>query len=173
MTNGEKILVGIVVIATIITGIILATNNNKTKENINNQKSEIDNMSDYINENKKNNNVENDTDNTIDKNEVSNENIIENEGNNNIEANNEINNTIVGKEEQESNNQNTEFNNEKKAIELAQKEWGLSINAYNFEAKLQDDGNYKVTVRGKTGNLEEIVTYMVDVKKGIVEDITE
>lgn len=165
MTNGEKILVGIVVIATIITGIILVTSNNKAKENIDNQKSEIDNMVDYINGNNKDNIIETDIDNNIVKNEISNEDIVDNE------ENNEINNNFVGKEE--SNNQNTELDNEKKAIELAQKEWGLSINAYSFEAKLQEDGNYKVTVRGKSGNLEEIVTYLVNVKTGVVEDITD
>ncbi len=164
MTNGEKILTGIVIIAAIITIIIVITNNN-AKNKIENQKNEIDNIEDYLNdvdeENISNNSTDNELNEEVNKNEIKNE------------INNISDNNVIGKEEQESNSQNTELNNEKKAIQLAQKEWGLSINAYNFEAKLQDNGNYKVTVRGKSGNLEEIVTYMVDVKKGIVEDITD
>lgn len=169
MTNGEKILVGIVVIATVITGIILLTSNN-TKENIGNQKSEIDNMASYIDGNGKNNIVENNTNNDIVENEVTNENVINSEDNKN---NNVSNNSVIGKEEQESNNQNTEIDRKQKAIELAKEEWAISVNAYNFEAELQNDGTYLVTVRGKTGNLNAIVTYSVDVDKQEVKDITQ
>ncbi|MCI8616726.1 MAG: hypothetical protein HFJ60_00415 [Clostridia bacterium] len=165
MTNGEKILVGIVVIAAIITTIIVITSNN-AKNKIENQKNEINNIEHYLNgvdENKTNNNI---TDNEIKENEILKEN----------ETTNDINNTtgdnVIGKEEG-SNNQNAELDNEKKAIKLAQKEWGLSINAYNFEAKLQENGTYEVTVRGKSGNLEEIVTYLVNLETGVVEDITD
>jgi len=165
MTNGEKILVGIVVIAAIITTIIVITSNN-AKNKIENQKNEINNIEHYLNgvdENKTNNNI---TDNETNENEISNNNEIDNNVKNTIE------NNVIGKEEG-SNNQNTELDNEKKAIELAQKEWGLSINAYNFEAKLQENGTYEVTVRGKSGNLEEIVTYLVNLETGVVEDITD
>ena len=48
MTNGEKILTGIVIIAAIITIIIVITNNN-AKNKIENQKNEIDNIEDYLN----------------------------------------------------------------------------------------------------------------------------
>ena len=36
------------------------------------------------------------------------------------------------------------------AIELAKKEWAISINSYDFEAELQNDGTYIVRVRNKT-----------------------
>ena len=59
MTNGEKILVGIVVIAAIITTIIVITSNN-AKNKIENQKNEINNIEHYLNgvdENKTNNSI--------------------------------------------------------------------------------------------------------------------
>lgn len=176
MTNGEKILVGIVVIATVITGIIVITSTN-TKQNLGNQKSEIDKMASYIDGNGKNNIVENNTNTDIVENEVTNENVInseDNKNNNEDNKNNNVsNNSVIGKEEQESNNQNTEIDRKQKAIELAKEEWAISVNAYNFEAELQNDGTYLVTVRGKTGNLNAIVTYSVDVDKQEVKDITQ
>ena len=74
-------------------------------------------------------------------------------------------NTVIGKEEQESSNENTSVNDESKAIELAKKEWGISVDSYDYDAELQSDGTYIVTVRGK--NDRNVVTsYVVNVKDG-------
>jgi len=55
MTNGTKILIGIVVVATIITGIIVGAGANKSKETQQNNTSIMD---EYLNSDKKENNVE-------------------------------------------------------------------------------------------------------------------
>ena len=53
------------------------------------------------------------------------------------------------------------------AIELAKKEWAISINSYDFEAELQNDGTYIVRVRNKTTR-NEVTRYTVNVKTGTV-----
>ena len=63
-------------------------------------------------------------------------------------------NTVVGKEEQESSKENTEVDNKKTAIELAKKEWAISVDSYDFQAELQSDGTYIVRVINKTNRNE-------------------
>lgn len=159
MTKGTKII--IVILAMLVIGLIVfgIVNNNLNENKTNEKKDELTNIREYINKidekdtqiSPKNEAVEN---------EISKENQINNENN-------------IGKEEQESNNDNTELDNKQKAIKLAQEEWGISISSYNFEAELQSDKTYKVTVRNKTGNLNTIAIYIVDVNNGNVKDITE
>ena len=74
-------------------------------------------------------------------------------------------NTVIGKEEQESSNENTSVNDESKAIELAKKEWGISVDSYDYDAELQSDGTYIVTVRGKNDR-NAVTSYVVNVKAG-------
>ena len=80
---------------------------------------------------------------------------------------NEVQNTVVGKEEQESSKENTEVDNKKTAIELAKKEWAISVDSYDFQAELQGDGTYIVRVINKT-NRNEVTRYTVNVKTGAV-----
>ena len=80
---------------------------------------------------------------------------------------NEVQNTVVGKEEQESSKENTEVDNKKTAIELAKKEWAISVDSYDFQAELQSDGTYIVRVINKT-NRNEVTRYTVNVKTGAV-----
>ena len=78
-------------------------------------------------------------------------------------------NNIIGKEEQESKNENTEEDNRNVAIELAKKEWNISIDSYNFEAKLKSEGIYEVSVRNKTNGYVNAV-YTVNIKTGTVTE---
>ena len=59
MTTGEKILVGIVIVATIITGIIIGISKKGLNDKSNQQKSEMDSMVDYIDDVHQNKNEEN------------------------------------------------------------------------------------------------------------------
>ena len=74
---------------------------------------------------------------------------------------------IIGKEEQESNTGNIEINNAQKAIELAKEEWAISVDFYNFQAELQSDGTYKVTVSNKT-TTAYITSYIVNIETNTV-----
>ena len=57
MTNGTKILIGIVVVATIITGIIVGAGANKSKETQQNtQQNNTSIMDEYLNSDKEENN---------------------------------------------------------------------------------------------------------------------
>ena len=53
---------------------------------------------------------------------------------------------------------------------MAKKEWGISVDSYDYDAELQSDGTYIVTVRNKSnderthGRPEAV--YVVNVKTG-------
>ncbi|MBD8923262.1 hypothetical protein EGR52_07595 [bacterium] len=170
MTNGTKILIGIVVVATIITGIIVGAGANKSKETQQNNTSIMD---EYLNSDKKENNVEenvvgNEMTNEVE-NKVNNTTESENKTTTNTVVNNTSSTTIVGKEEQESQKENTSANDEDTAIELAKKEWGINVDAYIFEAEKNSDGTFEVTVRNQ--NDRNVVTvYQVNVKTGAVTE---
>ena len=157
MTNGEKILIGILVVAVICVGIVSAINNENSKEKTSKKQNNISNMMQYIeestkNENKENNIIEN---NTTSENEIVDENKDE---------------QVVGKEEQESKQENVGLTNEQKAIKLAQDEWGISVSSYIFEAELQSNGTYRVTVRSNDSNRTTVTIYTVDVEDEIVTE---
>lgn len=163
MTNRAKILIGIVIVILIIAIIFGFSKNKKIDNNEVQNQQEFGNVFDYINET---NETENKINNVIENNVIE-ENIIsdEKENYNNTQSNNS--NVVVGKEEKESSSENTEVNNMDTAIELAKKEWAISINSYDFEAELQNDGTYIVRVRNKTTR-NEVTRYTVNVKTGTV-----
>lgn len=170
MTNKTKIVIAILVVIAIVIAIFGIISTNKNKQNKNKQQEAFDQMVSYmnnLNEKKTENNIQIEN-NIVDKNLINNNSSI---NNNNNKVTNEIqtNNTIIGKEEQESNSENTKIDNEQKAIELAQKEWGISITSYKFEANLQNDGTYEVKVYNKT-DTSYITTYIVNVE---TEKVTE
>lgn len=163
MTNRAKILIGIVIVILIIAIIFGFSKNKKIDNNEVQNQQEFGNVFDYVNET---NETENQINNVIENNVIE-ENIIsdEKENYNNTQSNNS--NVVVGKEEKESSSENTEVNNMDTAIELAKKEWAISINSYDFEAELQNDGTYIVRVRNKTTR-NEVTRYTVNVKNGTV-----
>lgn len=163
MTNRAKILIGIVIVILIIAIIFGFSKNKKIDNNEVQNQQEFGNVFDYVNET---NETENQINNVIENNVIE-ENIIsdEKENYNNTQSNNS--NVVVGKEEKESSSENTEVNNVDTAIELAKKEWAISINSYDFEAELQNDGTYIVRVRNKTTR-NEVTRYTVNVKTGTV-----
>lgn len=158
MTNRTKILIGIVIVILIIVIIFGFSKNKKIDNNEVQNQQEFGNVFDYINET---NETENQINNVIEENIISDE----KENYNNTQSNNS--NVVVGKEEKESSSENTEVNNMDTAIELAKKEWAISINSYDFEAELQNDGTYIVRVRNKTTR-NEVTRYTVNVKTGAV-----
>ena len=162
MTNRTKIIIGIVIVILIIAIIFGVTKNKKVENNEVQNQHEFGNVFDYINEI---NEEENQVNNVIE-NEVVEENLISEENKTNNTSNNNSN-AVVGKEEQESSNENTEIDNKETAIELAKKEWAISVNSYDFEAELQSDGTYIVRVRNKTTR-DEVTRYTVNVKTGAV-----
>lgn len=169
MTNKTKIIIAILITIAVAIGIFGIISTNKNKENKNKQQEAFDQMVSYmdkLNEKKPENDIQIEN-NIVDENLINNNSSI----NNNDKVINEIqnNNTIIGKEEQESNDENTKIDNQQKAIELAQKEWGISITSYKFEANLQNDGTYEVKVYNKT-DTSYITTYIVNVE---TEKVTE
>ena len=60
--------------------------------------------------------------------------------------------------------------NEEKAVELAKKEWAISVNSYEFQPELQNDGTYIVKVINKT-NRNEVTRYTVNVKTGVATEV--
>ncbi len=160
MKNKTKIIIAIVVIVVIIIGIFFIINNiNVEKKDLGYNENLFE---EFNNENKQ---VE-----EIEKNVIEND-VIENE----IEVNNISSNVIntqenvTGKEEQESSNDNIEVDNDKVAIELAQKEWGIDIDSYNFVAKSEGNGNYTVSVINKT-TTSVITIYKVNIRTGAVTE---
>ena len=170
MTNGTKILIGIIVVAVIITGIIVGVGANKSKDtSTNTQQNNTSIMDEYLNSDKEENNVkENIVENEI-TNEVNNTTESENKTTTNTVVNNTSSTTIVGKEEKASQKENISANDEHTAIELAKKEWGINVDAYIFEAEKNSDGTFEVTVRNQ--NDRNVVTvYQVNVKTGAVTE---
>lgn len=168
MTNRTKIIIGIVIVIVIIViAIICGVLKSKKVDNTEVENPvEFGNVFDYLNEIDEEENQVNDIiENNVIENNVVEENLISNTEIN--EVNNTTNNTVVGKEEQESSNENTEVDNKETAIELAQKEWAISVDSYDFQAELQSDGTYVVKVINKT-NRNEVTRYTVNVKTGTV-----
>ncbi len=163
MTNKTKIIIIVLVVIAIVVLILGIINNKKTNSNVSDKKEENYNMFDYINNmSTQNGQVDNTVNNTEVENNVAGENT--SSKNNIIE-----NNNIIGREEQESKNENTEANDRKTAIELAKKEWNISVDSYNFEAELKGNGIYEVSVRNKTDGYVNTV-YTVNVKTGTVTE---
>ena len=133
-----------------------------TNSKLNNKNENVPDMSDYItNITAHDSQVDNITNNTEIENNITTENA--------VNQKNTIGNNIIGKEEQESKNENIEENNKRSAIELAKKEWDISVDSYNFEALYISEGIYEVTVRNKTDGYVNIV-YTVNVKTGTVTE---
>lgn len=160
MTNRTKIIIGIIIVIAIIGTIFGVLKNREVENNEAKNQDEINNVFDYLNET---NEEENQINNVIENNAVE-ENLATDTTNT---VSNAQSNTVVGKEEQESSNENTEVDNKEIAIELAQKEWAISVDSYDFEPELQSDGTYVVRVRNKT-NRNEVTRYIVNVKTGAV-----
>ena len=156
MTTKTKIIIVVLLIASIAI-VVFGVHKSKTKEekNVTRQRDFSDVVEYYTSDSEENrdNSILNDT-NLISSNTVTN-------------TSNTTNTTVVGKEEQESASQNSGANDEQTAIQLAQKEWGLSVSAYDFKATKNDDGTYNVEVINKTNTRTE-VEYIVNVRTGSV-----
>lgn len=170
ITTKTKIIIAILI--TLIIGILVAILiNNKLKENRpKNEKDAISNMMEYFedadkDDNEINNIVETDN-NEILENTANEQDVVKNDEPNKVENNNS---SVVGKEEQESKQENSEAQNSQKAIELAKKEWAISVDSYDFNAELQSDGTYNVSVINKA-NRTVITIYNVNVNTGIVKE---
>lgn len=163
MTNKTKIIIGILVLVSIIV-LIVGIVSSKIKKVSNNTKREgITNIVDYIDDVTP---QEGEVDNTINETETINNVTTQNT----INQNNKVqNNEVIGREEQESKNENTEADNRNIAIELAKKEWNISVDSYSFDAELKSDGIYEVSVRNKTNGYVNAV-YTVNVKTGTVTE---
>lgn len=162
MTNGEKILIAILLGITIIMFFVF---NNDFNEIEGSTEEETNTIMDYFEQNKESKNK-------VIENEIKTDNVVINEVSSEVknETKNEVKNQVVGKEEQESKNENVGINNEQKAIKLAQDEWGLSVSSYIFEAELQSTNKYRVTVRSNNSNRTTVAVYIVDVE---TEKVTE
>ena len=162
MTNKTKIIIAVLLILAVGIAIYGIVSNKKGTENTSVKQEELSNMMDYFddqNNSSKNTNIENEN-NVIENNTVTNDTTNQVQDNSSSKTN-----TVIGKEEQESSNENTSVNDESKAIELAKKEWGISVDSYDYDAELQSDGTYIVTVRGKNDR-NAVTSYVVNVKAG-------
>lgn len=162
MTNGEKILISILLGITIIMFFVFNNNFNEIEDST---VEETNTIMDYFEQDKENKNV-------IIQNEAKSENIVENKVSNEVknEIKNQTKDEVVGKEEQESKKENVGLTNEQKAIKLAQDEWGISINSYIFEAEIQSKNTYRVTVRSNNSNRTTVAVYIVNVENEIVTE---
>ena len=113
------------------------------------------------------NNIENNEVNEVDNSVANNSNTVKTENTNVTITNTD---KVIGKEEQASANENTGANDEQKAIELAKKEWGISVDSYDYNAELQNDGTYLVRVIGKNDR-NEVTRYTVNVKSGTATEV--
>lgn len=162
MTNKTKIIIAVLLILAVGIAIYGIVSNKKGTENKSVKQDELSNMMDYFddqNNSSENTNIENEN-NAIENNTVTNDTTNQVQDNSSSKTN-----TVIGKEEQESSNENTSVNDESKAIELAKKEWGISVDSYDYDAELQSDGTYIVTVRGKNDR-NAVTSYVVNVKAG-------
>lgn len=162
MTNKTKIIIAVLLILAVGIAIYGIVSNKKGTENTSVKQDELSNMMDYFdnqNNSSENTNIENEN-NVIENNTVTNDTTNQVQDNSSSKTN-----TVIGKEEQESSNENTSVNDESKAIELVKKEWGISVDSYDYDAELQSDGTYIVTVRGKNDR-NAVTSYVVNVKAG-------
>lgn len=159
MTNKTKIIIAVLLILAVGIAIYGIVSNKKGTENT--SVKQEDNLLMYFDERNYYSNESSNTENNVIEN-----NTVTNDTTNQVQDNSSSKtNAVIGKEEQESSNENTSVNDESKAIELAKKEWGISVDSYDYDAELQSDGTYIVTVRGK--NDRNVVTsYVVNVKAG-------
>lgn len=161
MTNKTKIIIAVLLILAVGISIYGIVSNKKGTENTSVKQDELSNMMDYFDERNYYSNESSNTENNVIEN-----NIVTNDTTNQVQDNSSSKtNTVIGKEEQESSNENTSVNDESKAIELAKKEWGISVDSYDYDAELQSDGTYIVTVRGKNDR-NAVTSYVVNVKAG-------
>lgn len=160
MSNGTKILIGILLIGVIVIGVSGAIKSTADKNENNKQNGELDEILDYIEK------TENDDKQTNVENNVIENGAMENE----VVENNVVENDVVGKEEEESNKENTEAQNRQKAIQMAKDEWAISVDSYDFQAELQDDETYIVKVINKTTR-NEITRYTVNVVDETIEEV--
>lgn len=159
MTNKTKIIIAVLLILAVGIAIYGIVSNKKGTENT--SVKQEDNLLMYFDErNYYSNESSNAENNVIENNTVTNDTTNQVQDNSSSKTN-----TVIGKEEQESSNENTSVNDESKAIELAKKEWGISVDSYDYDAELQNDGTYIVTVRGKNDR-NAVTSYVVNVKAG-------
>lgn len=159
MTNKTKIIIAVLLILAVGIAIYGIVSNKKGTENT--SVKQEDNLLMYFDERNYYSNESSNTENNVIEN-----NIVTNDTTNQVQDNSSSKtNTVIGKEEQESSNENTSVNDEGKAIELAKKEWGISVDSYDYDAELQNDGTYIVTVRGKNDR-NAVTSYVVNVKAG-------
>lgn len=164
MTNKTKIIIGIVAVTVVIAAIFGVVKNNQKTEDTSVNEDNFENIFDSFEEEnvlEENNNIEVEN-NLIEENTVIEENTTKNQISNNSSTKTE---TVIGKEEKESSEENTTANDKDTAIELAKKEWGISVDSYDYDAELQSDGTYIVTVRGKNDR-NAVTSYVVNVKAG-------
>ena len=164
MTNKTKIIIGIVAVTVVIAAIFGVVKNNQKTEDTSVNEDNFENIFDSFEEEnvlEENNNIEVEN-NLIEVNTVIEENTTKNQISNNSSTKTE---TVIGKEEKESSEENTTANDKDTAIELAKKEWGISVDSYDYDAELQSDGTYIVTVRGKNDR-NAVTSYVVNVKAG-------
>lgn len=164
MTNKTKIIIGIVAVTVVIAAIFGVVKNNQKTEDTSVNEDNFENIFDSFEEEnvlEENNNIEVEN-NLIEENTVIEENTTKNQISNNSSTKTE---TVIGKEEKESSEENTTANDKDIAIELAKKEWGISVDSYDYDAELQSDGTYIVTVRGKNDR-NAVTSYVVNVKAG-------
>ena len=164
MTNKTKIIIGIVAVTVVIAAIFGVVKNNQKTEDTSVNEDNFENIFDSFEEEnvlEENNNIEVEN-NLIEVNTVIEENTTKNQISNNSSTKTE---TLIGKEEKESSEENTTANDKDTAIELAKKEWGISVDSYDYDAELQSDGTYIVTVRGKNDR-NAVTSYVVKVKAG-------
>ena len=159
MTNKTKIIIAVLLILAVGIAIYGIVSNKKGTENT--SVKQEDNLLMYFDErNYYSNESSNAENNAIENNTVTNDTTNQVQDNSSSKTN-----AVIGKEEQESSNENTSVNDESKAIELAKKEWGISVDSYDYDAELQNDGTYIVTVRGKNDR-NAVTSYVVNVKAG-------
>lgn len=159
MTNKTKIIIAVLLILAVGIAIYGIVSNKKGTENT--SVKQEDNLLMYFDERNYYSNESSNTENNVIEN-----NTVTNDTTNQVQDNSSSKtNTVIGKEEQESSNENTSVNDESKAIELAKKEWGISVDSYDYDAELQNDGTYIVTVRGKNDR-NAVTSYVVNVKAG-------
>ena len=159
MTNKTKIIIAVLLILAVGIAIYGIVSNKKGTENT--SVKQEDNLLMYFDERNYYSNESSNTENNVIEN-----NTVTNDTTNQVQDNSSSKtNTVIGKEEQESSNENTSVNDESKAIELAKKEWGISVDSYDYDAELQSDGTYIVTVRGKNDR-NAVTSYVVNVKDG-------
>lgn len=162
MSNGTKILIAILIIAAITIGIVGAVNTTTKKES--KKEGELDEFINYINSTQ--NNIDKDNkENKIEENKVE-----ENTVKKDTSEDNKVQNNVVGKEEEDSKKENTETQNKQKAIQMAKDEWAISVDSYDFQAILKNDGIYEVTVISNDSNRTTVAIYTVDVNAGTVTE---